>query len=60
MAGIYKGGNDVGDWGEKDLRGAYRPGTVLQVAGRAVRPDTLPDHLGAKDKRRGRKAAQRR
>lgn len=35
------GGNDVADWGEKDQRGAYAPGTTFTVNGQTVDPNKL-------------------
>jgi hypothetical protein len=40
------GGNDVGDWGEKDLIGAYPPGTTFDINGEKVGVDELPDLIG--------------
>lgn len=53
MAATYKGMNDVVAWGDKDTRGAYKPGTVIKVAGRSVKLDEVPDYL-AGEKRRGK------
>jgi hypothetical protein len=52
------GGNDVGDWGEKDLTGAYR--SPLKIAGEAVDIGKLPAFgSGDEKKRSGVKAPVR-
>lgn len=34
--------NDVSEWGEKDMSGAYPPGTTFQINGETVPVDMLP------------------
>lgn len=41
------GGNDVGEWGEKDLSGAYPDGTTFDLNGHTIDPAKLPDLINA-------------
>jgi hypothetical protein len=54
------GGNDVGDWGEKDIRGAYSG--PLNIAGERVDVDQLPpfgDNAGSAECPGGARALKR-
>lgn len=55
---------DVSDWGEKDVEGAYPPGTMTDLGDGELDLSTLPDVIGgggeaAPEKRSGEKPKPR-
>lgn len=47
------GGNDIGDWGEKQTDGAYPPGTKFDLGdGKPIDVTKVPDILGGKSPKR--------
>lgn len=45
------GYHDIADWGEKDVEGAYPPGTTFDLGdGEKVDVSKLPDVIGGKGK----------
>lgn len=46
-----EGANDVGEWGEKDMTGAYAKGTMCELPdGSKVDLSKVPDIIGGKAK----------
>lgn len=41
---------DVAEWGDKDVSGAYAPGTVCDIGGQKVDLSTVPDAIGGAEK----------
>lgn len=54
------GGNDVGDWGEKDLAGAYEPDAEFEINGNRVKLSALEGVVGSPAKPSGGRAPLRR
>lgn len=53
------GGNDVADWGEKDTKGAYAPGTSFDINGKPFDP-ACTDAVMAGEKPAAKRAPVRR
>lgn len=51
---------DVSDWGEKDVAGAYPPGTTFELDGQKVDVSSLPDVIGGSAKGEPKNPTQQR
>lgn len=43
-------GSDVAVWGDKDVEGAYPPGTTFEIDGEKIDVTKVPDVIGGKAK----------